>query len=79
MNLKRKSFLLSKTRQVTGEEVPAFWVSRFLSSTLLPFLVWGLLIKPNSGKKGTLIIKGLLRDLGLENWKQASEKSLQES
>ena len=36
---------------------------RFLSSTLLPFLVWGLLIKPNSREKGTLIIKGLLRNL----------------
>ena len=33
------------------------------SSTLLPFFFWGSLIKPNSKKKGTLIIKGLLGNL----------------
>ena len=40
--------------------------SRFLSSTLLPFFwFWAPLLKPKFRKKGTLIIKGLLRNLGL--------------
>ena len=34
---------------------------RSLGSTLLPFLFQGPLLKPNSRKKGTLIIKRLLR------------------
>ena len=38
--------------------------SRFLSSTLLPFFFRVPFLKPNSRKKGTLIIKGLLRNLG---------------
>ena len=37
--------------------------SRSLSSTLLPFF-WAPLLKPNSRKKGTLIIKRLLRNRG---------------
>ena len=36
---------------------------RFPSSTLLPFFFLGPLLKPNSRKKGTLIIKGLLGNL----------------
>ena len=35
-------------------------VSRFPSSTLLPFYLGGLLLKPSIRKKGTLMIKGLL-------------------
>ena len=38
-------------------------LSRFSSSTLLPFFFWVPLLKPNSRKKGTLIIKGLLGNL----------------
>ena len=42
------------------------FVSRFPSSTLLPFFFLGSLIKPIiSRKKGTLIIKGLLGNLGV--------------
>ena len=37
--------------------------TRWPSSTLLPLLVWGPLIKPNIKKKGTLIVKGLLGNL----------------
>ena len=37
--------------------------TRFLSSTLLPFFFRIPLLKPNSRKKGTLIIKGPLRIL----------------
>ena len=41
-------------------------LSRFPSSTLLPFF-WGVpLLKPNSRRKGTLIIKGLLGNLAPE-------------
>ena len=37
----------------------------FSSSTLVPFFsFWVPLFKPNSRKKGTLIIKGLLGNLG---------------
>ena len=36
---------------------------RFLNSTFLPFLFLCLFIKQNSRNKGTLIIKGLLRNL----------------
>ena len=39
-------------------------VTRFPSSTLLPFFLGVPLLKPNSRKKGTLIIKGLLGNLG---------------
>ena len=35
---------------------------RFLSSTLLPFLAWALLIETDR-KKGALVMKGLLRNL----------------
>ena len=43
--------------------VPEGPYTRFPSSTLLPFF-WGVpLLKPNSRKKGTLIIKGLLGNL----------------
>ena len=38
-------------------------ISRFRSGTILHFSFWGPLLKPNSRKKGTLIKKGLLRDL----------------
>ena len=38
-------------------------LTRFPSSTLLPFFFWVPLLKPNSRKKGTLIIKGLLGNL----------------
>ena len=41
-------------------------MSRLLSSTLLPFLVWVSLLKLNIRKTGTLIIKGLLRCLGID-------------
>ena len=37
--------------------------TRFPSSTLLPFFLEVPLLKPNSRKKGTLIIKGLLGNL----------------
>ena len=43
-------------------------VSRFPSSTLLPFFLGVPLLKPNSRKKGTLIIKGLLGNLGVCGW-----------
>ena len=36
---------------------------RFLSSTLWPFFLGPPLLKPNSRKKGTLVMKGLLRNL----------------
>ena len=39
--------------------------SRSLSSTLYPFYFRAPLLKPNSRKKGTLIIKGLLRNLAI--------------
>ena len=42
-----------------------FGSSRFPSSTLLPFFFWVRLLTPNSRKKGTLIIKGLLGNLVL--------------
>ena len=38
-------------------------LSRCPNSTLLPFFFWVPLLKPNSRKKGTLIIKGLLGNL----------------
>ena len=38
-------------------------LARCPSSTLLPFFFWVPLLKPNSRKKGTLIIKGLLGNL----------------
>ena len=50
-----KEYALNPTRDPT--------IARVLSSTLLPFLFWGLLINQNSKNKGTLIIKGLLRNL----------------
>ena len=38
-------------------------ITRFLSSTLLPFYFGASLLKPNTRKKGTLIIMGSLRNL----------------
>ena len=38
-------------------------LTRFTSSTLLPFFFWAPLLKPKSRKKGTLIIKGPLENL----------------
>ena len=59
----------SKNQQLEAREASSsdsFLVLRslgFPSSTLLPFF-WGVpLLKPNSRKKGTLIIKGLLGNL----------------
>ena len=55
--------------------------TRYPSSTLLPFLFWGLLMKLNSRKKGTLIIKGLLGNLdyriyvGLRDRRNGREKN----
>ena len=41
-----------------------FRVPRFPSVPFYPFSFWVPLLKPNSRKKGTLIIKGLLGNLG---------------
>ena len=38
-------------------------MGRFLSSTLLPLSFLASSLKPNCMKKGTLMIKGLLRNL----------------
>ena len=38
------------------------FLTRFLGSTLLPFLFWGLLLKKNSRKKGTLIMEGATQE-----------------
>ena len=38
-------------------------MTRFLSGTLLPFYFRVPLLKPNSKKKGTLIVMGLLKNL----------------
>ena len=53
-----------------GIEFLHFWVKgpfstpRFLCSTLLHFVFWSLLIqKTNSRKKGTFVMKGILRNL----------------
>ena len=50
----------------------------FPSSTLLPFFGGFPLLKPNSRKKGTLIIKGLLGNLdeGAIRVRVAAEKSM---
>ena len=44
-------------------EVSLDWTIRYPCSTLLPFLFGVSLLKPNSRKKGTLIIRGLLGNL----------------
>ena len=52
----------------------------FPSSTLLPFFLGVLLLKPNSRKKGTLIIKGLLGNLdegAIRAWVAAEKSMLQ--
>ena len=45
---------------------------RYPSSTLFPFLLWGLLINLNIKEKGALIIKGLLGNPGShsKDWKR---------
>ena len=50
--------------------------SRFPSSTLLPFFGGVPLLKPNSRKKGTLIIKGLLGNLVFEGLLKAPTQLL---
>ena len=54
----------SQEFQDLGSEGPLMrLLTRFPSSTLLPFFLGVPLLKPNSRKKGTLIIKGLLGNL----------------
>ena len=55
----RGGLLVRSGRELASAET---W---FSSSTLVPFFsFWVPLFKPNSRKKGTLIIKGLLGNLG---------------
>ena len=46
--------------------------SRFLSGTLLPSFFRVPLLRPNSKKKGTLIIKGPLRNLAFSERRAAA-------
>ena len=51
-------------------------ITRFPSSTLLPFFFWGPLLKPNCGKKGALIIKGLLGNLDYETEQEEGQRAI---